>query len=139
MLAAAALGLALSIWLAKYLRGLPFLRQAQWRDVTLLDWRVLALVGVFLLLVTLLVSLAPILGLKRLGIAASSRQVAARATLAQRIAGTAQIAVAGALGGAAIAFAWHLTSVAAGRSGLSHADLYVVPYLLTRRVGRSAS
>lgn len=105
---AGVLGIALSMWLASFLRELPFLRQAQWYDVTLLDWRVLALVGVFLLLLTVLVSLAPILGLKKMGIAASSRQVSARPTVVQRIAGTAQIAVAGVLGGAALAFAWHL-------------------------------
>src|SRR5690606_17520127 len=88
----AALGLVASVWLAEFLRGLTFLRQAQWRDVTLLDWRVLAIVGAFLALLTLLVSLAPMLGLKRLGIAASSRQISARATVAQRVAGMAQIA-----------------------------------------------
>lgn len=108
---AGVLGIGLSLWLASFLRGLPFLRQAQWYDVTLLDWRVLALVGVFLLLLTALVSLAPILGLKKMGIAASSRQVSARATVVQRIAGTAQIAVAGVLGGAALAFAWHLAAL----------------------------
>jgi putative ABC transport system permease protein len=128
VLAAAVLGLVLSTWLAKYLRGLPFLRQAQWRDVTLLDWRVLALVGVFLLLVTLLVSLAPIAGLKRLGIAASSRQVAARATVAQRIAGTAQVAIAGVLGGAAIAFAWYLLSMLFADPGYRTQGLYAAPY-----------
>jgi len=130
VIAAAVLGLALSIWLAKFLRGLPFLRQAQWRDVTLLDWRVLSLVGVFLLLVTLLVSLAPIAGLKRLGIAASSRQVAARGTIAQRIAGTAQVAVAGVLGGAAIAFAWYLGSMLLANPGYRTAGLYAAPYSL---------
>ena len=130
VVAGAALGLVLSIWLAKFLRGLPFLRQAQWHDVTLLDWRVLALVGVFLLVVTLLVSLAPILGLKRLGIAASSRLVSARATVAQRIAGTAQIAVAGTLAGAAIAFGWHLAKVLTADPGYRTQNLYVVPYLL---------
>src|SRR5690606_21160436 len=64
---AAAFGLFLSVWLADYLRNTTFLRQAQWRDVTLLDWRVLAIVGAFLAVLTLLISLAPISGLKRLG------------------------------------------------------------------------
>ncbi len=108
VVAAAALGLTLSAWLAQYLRELTFLQAAQWRDVTLLDWRVLAGIGTLMLLLILLVSLAPIMGLKRAGIASSSRLVTARATVAQHIAGTAQIAIAGALGGAAIAFAWYL-------------------------------
>lgn len=130
VLVAAALGLVLSIWLARYLRGLSFLRAAQWRNVTLLDWRVLGLVGVFLLLVTLLVSLAPVAGLKRLGIAASSRLVSARASIAQRVAGTAQIAVASMLAGAAIAFAWHLVNVLTADPGYRTKDLYAVSYSL---------
>lgn len=130
VVAAAVLGIALSSWLAQFLRGLPFLRQAQWYDVTLLDWRVLGLVGVFLLALTLLVSLAPILGLRRLGIAASSRQVSARATVAQRIAGTAQIAVAGVLGGAALAFAWHLIALLVEYPGY-RTDLVAVAYRVT--------
>lgn len=127
VVAAAVLGIALSSWLAQFLRGLPFLRQAQWYDVTLLDGRVLGLVGVFLLALTLLVSLAPILGLRRMGIAASSRQVSARATVAQRIAGTAQIAVAGVLGGAALAFAWHLIALLVEYPGY-RTDLVAVAY-----------
>ncbi len=136
--AGAALGLALSVWLAGYLRGLPFLRQAQWRDVTLLDWRVLALVAAFLLLVTVLVSLAPVLGLKRLGIAASSRLVSARATLAQRIAGTAQVAVAGMLGGAAVAFGWYLVSTMMADPGYRTDDLIAVNYSVNTQ-GRPVS
>lgn len=134
VIAAAVLGIALSSWLAQFLRGLPFLRQAQWYEVTLLDWRVLGLVGVFLLLLTLLVSLAPILGLKRLGIAASSRQVSARATVAQRIAGTAQIAVAGVLGGAALAFAWHLIALLVEYPGY-RTDLVAVAYRVNLPTG----
>jgi predicted permease len=134
VLAAVPLGLALSIWLARFLRGLPFLREAQWRDVTLLDWRVLALVGVFLLLVTLLVSLAPILGLRRMGIAASSRQVAARASVAQRIAGTAQVIIAGVLGSAAIAFAWYLGVLLLAYPGYQTDNLYAAPYLMSFNV-----
>ena len=128
VVAAAALGLALSFWLGNFLRGLAFLREAAWRDVSLLDWRVLALVGGFLLVLTLLVSLAPIVGLKRLGIAASSRQVAARASLAQRFAGALQISIAGTLGGAAIAFGWYLGSMTLTHPGYVVRDRYVVQF-----------
>ena len=110
----ALLGLLLSVWLGTFLRGLALLRDAEWRHVTLLDWRVLCLAGVFLLTLTLIVSVAPILGLKRFGIAESSRQVASRASLVQRMAGTAQIVVAGAFGAAAIAFGWHLGALLFG-------------------------
>lgn len=127
---AAVLGLVMSVWLSGFLRGLAFLRQAQWNNVSLLDWRVLGLVAVFMLILTLLVSLAPILGLKRLGIAASSRQVAARASLAQRFAGTLQIAIAGTLGGAAIAFGWYLGGLVFGDPGYEPDDRYMVQYSL---------
>ncbi len=123
---AALIGLAGSVWLAGFLRGLAFLRQAAFRDVTLFDWRVLGLVGGFLALVTLLVSLAPVLGIKRLGIAASSRQVAARASLAQRIAGASQITIAGTMGGAAIAFGWYLGGMIFSYPGYETRDLHIV-------------
>lgn len=104
------------------------MREAQWRDVTLLDWRVLGLAGVVVLLITLLVSLAPVVGLKRLGIAASSRQATARASMAQRLAGTAQIAVAGTLAGAALAFGWHVSALMFGNPGYQVSDRYLVEF-----------
>lgn len=128
VLAGAVLGLVVSVWLGQFLRGLAFLREAQWREVTLFDWRVLGLVGALLLLLTVLVSLAPILGLERLGIAASSRQIAARPTLAQRIAGTVQIAIAGTLAGAAIGFGWYLGSMVFGDPGYSVDNRYMAQY-----------
>ena len=126
--ASAVLGLLFSAWLGVFLRGLALLRDAEWRQVTMLDWRVLSLAGVFLLILTLIVSLAPVLGLKSSGIAESSRQVASRASLVQRLAGTAQIAVAGALGAAAIAFAWHLGSLLYGDPGYELNDRYLARF-----------
>jgi hypothetical protein len=67
---AAIIGIAVSIWLAEFLRNMSFLQAAQWSNVTLLDWRVLGLVGVFLLVLTLLVSVAPILGIRKPGCSA---------------------------------------------------------------------
>lgn len=133
VLAAAILGIALSAWLAQFLRGLAFLRDAQWRDVTLLDWRVLVLVSVFLLGLGILISLAPILGLRRLGIAGSSRIVSARPSLAQRLAGSAQIAIAAALGGAAIAFGAYLVGLTFEYPGYETRDRYAVSYSIQRR------
>ena len=126
VLGSAILGLVGSIWLSLYLRGLSLFQDAEWRDVTLLDWRVLGLAGAFLLLVTLLVSLAPMLGLRRAGIAASSRSAMARASLAQRLAGTVQIAVAATLGGVAIAFGWYFAVLLYGDAGYETGNLYVV-------------
>jgi len=128
VIVAAALGLLVSVWLVNFLRGLAFLQRAEWSNVSLLDPRVLTFIGAFLLVLTLLVSLAPILGLKRLGIASSSRQVAARATVAQRVAGTVQIAIAGTLGGAAIAFGWYLGSMALGYPGYAIENRYQVQF-----------
>lgn len=132
VIAGGVLGLVGSVWLAEFLRGLTFLRQAQWRDVTLLDWRVLAIVGAFLALLALLVSLAPILGLKRLGIAASSRQISARPSVAQRVAGTVQLAIAGTLGGAALAFTWYLGSLVLGYPGYETRNIHAVTFSVAR-------
>ena len=126
--AAAILGLALSVWLAAFLRGLAILRQAEWQNVTLLDWRVLGLTASVLIVLTILVSLAPVLGVRRLGIAGSSRETRARASLAQRLAGTAQIAVAGAIGAAAVAFGWHIGALVFGDPGYALDDGYVVRF-----------
>ena len=128
VLASAILGLVASVWLGMYLRGLALLRDAEWREVTLLDWRVLGLAAGFMLALTLLVALAPAVGLRRAGIAASSRAISGRASLAQRLAGTAQLAVAGALGAAAVAFAWHLGALMLGDPGYELADRYVAQF-----------
>ena len=130
VLVSAALGLAISVWLAEFLRGTPFFQNAQWRDVSLLDWRVLVVIGVFVLLLTAMVSLAPIVGLRRLGIARSSRQIAARATVAQRVAGTVQIAIAGTLGGAAVAFAWYIGSLLLAWPGYEARGVHAVPFFV---------
>jgi putative ABC transport system permease protein len=138
-----ALGLLFSVWLAKLLAGMAFLRSANWGNVTLLDWRVLSLIGGFLLVLTLLVALAPILGLRRFGIAASSRQVVARATLAQQIAGTVQIAVAATFSGAAIAFIWFLIPLLFGDPGYDvenrHIAVLFSDSFFDRSPGRAAA
>jgi hypothetical protein len=109
--AASVLGLTGSIGLSSLLRELRFFREARWHNVTLLDWRVLVLAGAVVLVLTMLVSLAPILGIRSLRIAASSEATTSRASLAQRLAGTAQVAIAASLGSAAIAFSWYLGSL----------------------------
>jgi hypothetical protein len=123
---AAALGIIGSAWLGWYLRGLTLFREAQWNNVTLMDWRVVSAIIVYLLLLTLLVSLAPMLGIQTARISDASRQHKARASLAQRLAGSAQIAVAGMLGGAAMAFGWYVVVLIYGNSGYDTKDLYLV-------------
>src|SRR5690606_29143270 len=127
---AAALGLLLSVWLGGFLRGLAIFRDAEWRDVTLLDWRVLSLFGAVLILLSLLVSLAPILGLKRFGIAASSRLASARATTAQRLAGAAQVAIACMLAGAAIGSEWYLATTVLRHPGYAIDNRYMVQFVV---------
>ncbi len=124
--AATVLGIALSLWFTVLFRDLAFLRDAQWRNATVFDWRVLALLAVLMLALAVLVSLAPVAGLKRIGIAAGSRGVTARAGVAQRLAGTAQIAVAGVMAGAALAFVWHLLEMSTADHGFSAPNVYVV-------------
>jgi len=128
VLAAGAGGICLSIWLSQFLRGLDFLRRAEWQDVTLLEWRVLGLAGLLLLALSALVSLEPIFGLRRSGIAASSRATMARATVLQRTAGAVQIAIAGSVGAASIAFAWDLGSLTFGDAGYETRDRHLVNF-----------
>ena len=132
---AGALGLIGSIWLGLYIRGLALLRDAQFRDVTLFDWRVLALAGASLLVLAMLVSLAPVLGLKQGRIGASSRQATARASVAQRVAGTAQIAAAGAVAAAAIALGWHIGLIMFADPGFEIRDRLVVQFTRFMTVG----
>jgi ABC-type lipoprotein release transport system permease subunit len=121
--ASVSLGLFVSLWLSPYFQRLVLFRDAQWRNVTLLDWRVLSLVSLVVLILTLLVSLTPVLRLQR-EISISGRQVAARASLAQNFVGNAQIVVAGILSSAAIAFCWHLGLLIFGDRGYEMADRY---------------
>lgn len=122
----AMLGLILSVWLAGLLREMAFFRSADWGDVTLLDWRVLGLLGAFLVVLALLVSIAPILGLQRDREPPSSRHTSARATAAQRVAATTQVAVAGTFAGAAIAFVWFLAPMTFGNPGYEVRDRHLV-------------
>jgi ABC-type antimicrobial peptide transport system permease subunit len=124
----AALGLLMSLWLSLYLRSLAFMRDSEWTHVTLLDWRVLGISSAFLLMLTLLVSLTPIAGLKRLGIGAASRHGTTRASLAQRLAGTTQIAAAATLGAAAIAFIWYLGALILGHPGYELDNRYLISF-----------
>jgi hypothetical protein len=74
----------------------------------------------------LLVSVAPMHGLKRLGISASSRQVTARAGWAQRVAGTTQLVIAGLLASAAISFGWYLNLLLSADRGFDATGLYAM-------------
>jgi putative ABC transport system permease protein len=141
VLIASALGLAISYWAGQLLRGSALLRQTRWNDVALLDARVLGTLAALLILLAVLVSLAPVLGLKRVGIGAASRTVRARTTPVQRIAGSVQIAIAGMLGGAAIAFGWHMTALLFDDPGFEIDDRYVVEtqYNLAQRLQRDPS
>lgn len=123
---AAAIGLVVSVWLGAYLRTLTIFREANWRDVGLFDWRVLAIAILFVVVLTVLVSLTPLPGIRRLGIGATSRQVTARASLMQQATAAVQIAAAGALGGAALAFAWYLGALMFGYPGYELANRHLV-------------
>lgn len=118
-------GLLVSAWFNVLLQDLSFLQRAQWRDVSL-DWRVLVLVAGLTVVLTALVSLGPVLGLKRLGIAASSRSISARPGLTQHLAGNLQIAAACILGGVAVGFSWYLGLLVFGERGYASDDLHLV-------------
>jgi putative ABC transport system permease protein len=123
---ATAAGLVASLWVAVLTRELAFLRRIQWNEVTTFDWRVLGMVVGLMLVLTVLVSLAPIASLKRIGIAAGSRSVTARPGWGQRLAGTTQLTVAAVIAACAIAFVWYLNAVAAIDRGFSATDVLVL-------------
>jgi putative ABC transport system permease protein len=137
--AATALGLLLSLWLTVLTSDLAFLRQLPRIETTPLGWRVLVLVAGTTLLLTMLVSLAPVVGLKRLGIAAGSRSVTARASLTQRLAGTVQVSVATMVGGVAVALVWQIGVLEAFDPGFSASDVRVVTAGPEARAGPDAS
>jgi ABC-type lipoprotein release transport system permease subunit len=133
--AATALGVLASLWLTVAMRNLAFLRQAQWRDATPFDWRVLVLVVGFTLLLSVLVSLAPIAGIRRIGIAAGSRTITAHAGWGQRIAGTVQIVIAAVIGAAALAFVWYLGDLSSRERGFSAPNVIAVRFEAPRNRG----
>jgi putative ABC transport system permease protein len=126
---AGSLALALALWLAALLRE-PL---EQFADPSL-DWRVIGFLGGCLLLLTTLVSLSPVLGLRQLRIGDGSRQITARATLAQQIAGTVQIVIAGALSSAGLAFAWQVGTLMYGHPGYETENLNFARFMQLTRV-----
>src|SRR5690606_5947509 len=125
--AAGALALALASWLTSLMRT-PLQSLAE----TSIDWQVLAVLAASLVLLTALVSLSPVLGLRQLGIGSGSRPVTARATLAQQIAGTVQITVAGALSAAGLAFAWQVGTLLYGDPGYATENLHYARFQQVR-------
>jgi hypothetical protein len=126
VLSSTAIGLLISLWLSVVLRELPFLQQAEWLAVSPFDWRALAMLGALMLFLTLLVSLAPIVGIRRMGIRASSTLVTARAGWGQRLAGAIQITLTGVVGAVAMAFAWHFVFYATADRGFAPEGVLVV-------------
>lgn len=121
------LGLMLSLWVTALAIELTFVEQAtQGRSVSPLDWRILATVTGCSLLVTGLVSLAPLVALRRLSIGARSRNVSARASFAQRLAGAIQLSIASVVTAAAFAFIWYFVEVSAVDPGFSAPDTQVI-------------
>lgn len=124
--AATILGWMLSIWLAFLLQQQALLARAQWRTASAFDWRVLLMISACACLLTFLVALAPTLGLLNRSIAAGAKMTTARAGWGQRLAGTAQIAVAGVVVSAALAFGWHLHLMANADLGFRSSNVLVV-------------
>src|SRR5690606_404270 len=68
-------GLVASYWLSNVIRGLPFLRSSLWHGASPLEWRVLGMTAFFMLLLALIVSIIPIVGLRKFRIASTARSV----------------------------------------------------------------
>lgn len=132
---AALLGIAASLWLTPVMHQLPFLNGPVLRSNPALSFRVLATIAVVSLAMTLLVSLAPMLRLRTLQLAAIGRSLAARAGWAQRVAVTTQLAAAGVLASAALALAWHLVELSGADRGFGRSDVFVVTPRVETRAG----
>jgi predicted permease len=126
VLTAALLGIVASIWLAGLVPKLAFLRRLDWQGVTVLDWRVLAITTGLALLVAVLVALAPIAGIRRLGVDPGGQRTTDRSSWGQRLAGSAQIALAAVVGAAAIAFIWHLRDMSTADRGFDAPDVLLI-------------
>lgn len=124
--AAAALGILIGLWFAALLRELPVFANVQWRELPLLDWRVLMMLVGLTAVLGCVVALAPLLGLRRQGIAAAARRVSARAGWGQRTAGTVQVCIAAVVSAVAIALAWQLVVYAGADRGFTLDDISVV-------------
>ena len=124
--AATLVGIVLALWLMVGFQDLAFLERARFSSVSLLDWRVLAGVVGVTALATLLVSLAPIAGLKRLGVIGATRQVRARPGMFQRFGGALQIAIAGVVACVALGFVLYLLDLGSRDLGYSTDDLVVI-------------
>ena len=127
------LALVLSLWLTVLFKDLAFLEGARWRDTTPLDWRALVAMAAAAMALTGIVSLAPVWSLSRMSIVASTRQVSARPRPAQRLAGLVQIALSGLLGGAALAFGWHMVLLHRADVGFDPSGVVIVAPTVDRQ------
>jgi putative ABC transport system permease protein len=126
VLAAMTLGIFVGWWLTVLFQQLPFLQQAEWHSTSPFQSPVLSSIGGLAILLTLIASLAPITGLRRLRVSQHARTMTARAGFGQRLIGNTQVAMAGLLAGAAIAFGWYLIALANADRGFSAPDVQVV-------------
>ena len=107
ILLAMALGMLLSLWLSAALRALPFLEHADWLGVSPVEWRVLATLALLALSLVLIISIAPIIGLRQICSEPSRGKVTIWAGRGQSVAATTQIALTGAVSAAALAITGH--------------------------------
>ena len=126
VVAATAAGVLLSLWLAALLRNLAVFEDVRWRDLPTLDWRVLTMIVGLAAALCVVVALAPLLGLRREGIAAAAREASARAGWGQRLAGTAQVCIAAVVSAVAVAFAWQFVAFATADRGFEMRDISVI-------------
>lgn len=122
---AAALGTMLALWLTAFAQDLAVLRNVSVSGASPLDWRVLLMIAALTAVLAFAASLAPMGALRRMSIAAGSRDTASGGTI-HRIVGSVQVACATALACAALAIVTHLVGLQKQDPGFDAQGLVVV-------------
>jgi hypothetical protein len=119
-------GILLTVWLAGWLRSVPFLDNVHWQDRAVLDWPVLLAVLVLTMLMCALVSLAPIVELRRNALNFGARQPRVPGALLRSSIVSLQLAIVGIVLAIAWVFSLALVNTLMASPGYDPGDTLVV-------------
>lgn len=134
VIAATAMGVMLSLWLAALIRELAFLARAGFSE-SIFNLPALGMTAGLAAVFTMLVALVPIAMVRGRNLGAQSRQVSARPGPFQHIAGLVQLSLAGLVGSAALGFLVHTWLMENRDLGLTTDQVTVAPVTFAQRPG----